>query len=289
MAIRFIITSDLHQNIGKWNDLVGIVKQEKPRFVLIAGDLLPKSGGFKGQQKFFPVLADYFEEIRRSGNTTILTFFGNDDYHPLEPLLDNFAAKGLCINLNGRVHREEGFVFCGMNRVRDFPFGYKHWCAPDGDFISCPVQFCGEGLTINDKGQWTKLPNLREHLLTKPNLYQQLDNLRSQLTCDEIRRSIWLLHCPPANVGMDICHDSRQVGSPNITRFIEETQPLLGCSGHIHESPYHAYGKWAARIGKTLWFQPGQEGQNLHFVNLDIADEFTVCNCIHSVFGTAEF
>ena len=165
MPIRFIITSDLHQDIRKWEQLVRVVEQEKPRFVLVAGDLLPKDGGFEGQRRFFPVLADHFAAMRGSGETTILTFFGNDDFHPLEPLLDDLAAKGLCVNLNAKVHREAGLVFCGMVHVRDYPFGYKHWCAPDGDFVSCPVQFCGEGLTVDAKGRWIKLRSLREYLL----------------------------------------------------------------------------------------------------------------------------
>ena len=78
-----------------------------------------------------------------------------------------------------------------------------------------------------------------------------------------------------------------QVGSPTITRFIEKTQPLLGCSGHIHESPYQPGGKWAARVGLTLWFQPGQEGQKLHYVSLDISDDFSIPTSRHGVFGAA--
>jgi Icc-related predicted phosphoesterase len=285
MPIRIIITSDLHQSIGKWHDLVRVVEQEKPRFVLVAGDLLPKDGGFNGQRKFFPVLADYLGAMRGSRETTILTFFGNDDFHPLEPLLDELAAKGLCVNLNGKVHREDGLVFCGMNHVRDYPFGYKHWCAPDDDFITCPVQFCGEGLTMDAKGRWVELPNLREYLLAKPNLRDRLEALRSQLKPDEIRHSVWLIHCPPADLGMDICYDGRQVGSPTITRFIEQTQPLFGCSGHIHESPYQPGGKWATRAGRTLWFQPGQEGHRLHYVSFEVGDDLSILTSRHSVFG----
>ena len=287
MPTRFIITSDLHQSIGKWRDLVQVVQRATPRFVLIAGDILTKLGGFEGQRRFFPVLADCLSAMRRTGETTILTFFGNDDYHPLEPQLDDLAAKGLCVNLAGRVHREEGFVFCGMNYVRDYPFGYKHWCAPDGEFVACPVQFCGQGLTLDAQGRWIKLIDLRQHLLAKPSLGDRLDALRAQLTPDEIPRSVWLVHNPPAGLGMDICHDGRQVGSPNILRFIEHTQPLLGCSGHIHESPYQPGGKWASRVGRTLWLQPGQEGANLHYVDLEIADALRIRACLHSVFGDA--
>ena len=287
MPIRFVIASDLHQNIGKWRDLVRVVEREQPRFVLVAGDLLPKDGGFNGQRKFFPVLADYLGTMRGSGQTTILTFFGNDDFHPLEPLLDDLAAKGLCINLNGKVHREDGLVFCGMNFVRDYPFGYKHWCAPDGNFVTCPVQFCGEGQTLDARGRWVELPNLREYLLAKPSLRDRLESLRSQLTPDEVRRSIWLVHCPPAGLGMDICYDGQQVGSPNILRFIQDTQPLLGCSGHIHESPYQAGGQWTARVGRTLWLQLGQKGQRLHHVSLEIGDDLGIDAHRHSVFGAA--
>ncbi len=285
MTTRFIITSDLHQSIAKWRGLVRAIEQEKPRFVLIAGDLLPKEGGFNGQRKFFRLLADYLRAMRGSGETTILTFFGNDDFHPLEPLLDGLAGRGVCVNLNGKVHREAGFVFCGMNHVRDYPFGYKHWCAPDGDFVTCPEQLCGEGLTLDAKGQWIRLTNLREYLLAKPSLGDRLEALRSQLTPDEVRRSIWLVHNPPSGLGMDICFDGRQVGSPNILRFIDDTQPLLGCSGHIHESPSQPGGKWAARVGRTMWLQSGQEGQKLHYVSLEITNALGIESTEHSIFG----
>ena len=285
MPTRLIITSDLHQSIGKWRDLVRLVEQDKPRFVLIAGDLLPKDGGFDGQRKFFRVLADFLTAMRATSETKILTYFGNDDFYPLEPLLDNLASQGLCVNLNGKVHREDGLVFCGMNYVRDYPFGYKPWCAPDGDFLTCSVQFCGQGLTLDAKGRWVELADLREYLLAKPSLCDRLESLRSQLTPDEVRRSVWLVHNPPAGLGMDICYDGRQVGSPNLLRFIQQTQPLLGCSGHIHESPYQTGGRWIARVGRTVWFQQGQEGQRLHYVSLEIGDDLGIRECRHSVFG----
>jgi Icc-related predicted phosphoesterase len=286
--MRLILTSDLHQNIAKWRDLVRVVEETKPRFVLIAGDILPKEGGFDGQRKFFRVLAQYLSAMQGAGKTTILTFLGNDDFHPLEPLLNELAGQGLCVNLGGAVHREDGLVFCGMNYVRDYPFGYKHWCAPDGDFLACSVQFCGEGLTVDAQGRWIRLADLREYLLAKPSLSDRLQALRSQLTPDEVWRSVWLVHNPPSNLGMDICYNGHEVGSPAILRFIQENQPLLGGSGHIHESPYQAGGQWAARVGRTLWFQPGQEGQRLHYVSVEVSDDLTVYSRQHSVLGTFE-
>jgi Icc-related predicted phosphoesterase len=177
--MKILVTSDLHQWIPKWKDLVKIVGKEKPRFILIAGDLLPKTGGYAAQKKFFSDLKTYCQEMKRSTSATVLTYFGNDDFHILEPLLDELEAGGLCLNLNGRVHREDGLVFCGMNKVRDYPFGYKYWCVPDEKFLACPQQFCGEGLTLDDRGEFILLKNLAEHLAAKPSIKQELERLKN--------------------------------------------------------------------------------------------------------------
>jgi len=237
MPIRFIITSDLHQDIRKWEQLVRVVAQVKPRFVLVAGDLLPKDS-FQQQKVFFAEMRRLCQALKKFGPVTLLTYLGNDDAHVLEPLLDELHTEGLCVNLNGRIHREEGLVFCGMNKVRDYPFGYKHWCVPDGDYVACPEQFCGEGLTFDADGNHVRLANLVEYLSAKPSIGDELNRLKEQLRSGEMERSIWMVHQPPTGLGMDICGDGQRVGSPTVLRFIQDTQPLLGCSGHIHESPH---------------------------------------------------
>jgi len=286
--MKLILTSDLHQRIEKWQDLVDAVKAERPRFVLIAGDVLPKLTNFNGQKKFFGQMRRHFQAMQQAGPVTALTYFGNDDAHILEPLLDELAAEGLCVNLNGRIHREEGLVFCGMNKVRDYPFGYKHWCARDGDHIACPQQFCGQGLTMDERGDFVPLQNLVDYLFAKRSIGEELHRLVEQLRPGEMARSIWMVHQPPTGLGMDICGDGRQVGSPTVLKLIEENQPLLGCSGHIHESPYQAGGQWMAQVGRTTWVQPGQMGHRLHAVSLEITPDWSVTDISHSVFGRPE-
>jgi Icc-related predicted phosphoesterase len=283
--MKILVTSDLHQWIPKWKDLVKIVGKEKPRFILIAGDLLPKAGGNVAQKEFFSDLKTYCREMKRSSSATVLTYFGNDDFHILEPLLDKLEARGLCINLSGRVHREDGLIFCGMNKVRDYPFGYKNWCVPDETFLACPQQFCGEGVTLDDRGEFIPLKNLAEHLAAKPSIKQELERLKNQLAEGEMQRSIWMVHQPPANLGMDICGNGQRVGSPTVLQFAADDQPLLGCSGHIHESPYQNGGKWIAHVGKTVWLQPGQINFKLHYVNLEITGDFSINSIRHSIFG----
>jgi len=46
---RLLLTADLHQHPAKWKLLVKATLQEKPDAVLIAGDILPKHGGFGRQ------------------------------------------------------------------------------------------------------------------------------------------------------------------------------------------------------------------------------------------------
>jgi len=286
--MKLLLMSDLHQWNPKWERLVKAVEAARPRFVLIAGDLLPKQGGVQDQAAFFSDMRRHLSAMARVGPITVLTYLGNDDAHILEPRLDQLEADGCCINLNGRIHREAGLAFCGMNRVRDYPFGYKHWCAPDGEYVACPEQYCGQGLTLDQNGNWVQLDDLVAYLISKPSIGDELQRLASQLSADEIARSVWMVHQPPAEFGMDICGHGQRVGSPALTTFITEHQPLLGCSGHIHESPYQPGGRWYTREGHTVWLQPGQIERSLHFVTLEVTDEMQITGINHSVFGDAD-
>ena len=284
---RLLITTDLHQHRGKWDKLVRAAAVEHPEFILIAGDILPKDVEFNQQRQFFPRLRKTLTAIREETGARVLLYLANDDGHFLEPDVDELAADGLCVNLNQRVHRENGLVFCGMSKVRDYPFGYKHYCVPDGDWVADPVQYCGEGLTLDENGNEIAIPDLRRYLLGKRSIQEHLQDLKTQLVSGEMSRSIWMVHQPPTSLGMDICGDGRQVGSPALLQFIKENQPLLGCSGHIHESPHQSGGQWVAQVGGTTWVQTGQVYDRLHYVTLDVTAEYAVTNVRHSVFGGA--
>ncbi len=277
---RLLMTTDLHQSRGKWEALIESAERERPAFILVAGDILPKDGGISRQREFFPQLRKMLQAIQDRTAARVLLFLANDDGHFLEPLIDELAADGLCVNLNQRVHRESGLVW-------DYPFGYKHYCVPDEEWVADPVQFCNPAITFDDRGNEIEIPDLRRYLQNKRSILRHLEDLKAQLQPDEMARSVWMVHQPPARLGMDICGDGRKVGSPTLTRFIQENQPLLGCSGHIHESPHQPGGRWKTNIGRTLWVQPGQVDRRLHYVTLDITGTHECTNTRHSVFGAA--
>lgn len=278
---RLLITSDLHQEIHKWDRLVQACEFEKPDLILIPGDLLPKWQPWPEEQKAW--LKDEFprilEQLRdSSGGAPVLTYFGNDDHHSLVDGMDELETRGLCVHLDQRVFRSHGLVFAGMSRVRDYPFGYKHWVARDGDFVDHPTQFAFR--------RPEQFEAHRSRLLAEPSLGERLESLAGELEPEEMRRSIWLVHQPPSGHGLDVLDNGVGCGSTDVLRFLERHQPLLSCHGHIHESPRSPGGNWVAAIGDTVAIQQGQMGRRLHYVTLEIDDDQIARDIRHSIFGS---
>lgn len=82
-------------------------------------------------------------------------------------------------------------------------------------------------------------------------------------------RTVYIIHDPPAGLGLDVCHGERQVGSKSVARFIEHHQPRLTLHGHIHESP-DVTGVWQNHIGRTVCSNPGQVEKGLVWLEIDL-------------------
>ena len=270
--MRFLITNDLHQQNQKWKLTVAAVKAEKPQWVFITGDLLPKQPfTLASQRDFFKHIERYLTEIKKLGVESVLTYLGNDDMALLEGELLELQQRGLCLNMNQFVYRGGGFAVAGMPFVRDYPFGMKTWCAPDGPHIVNPVQYT-KPVTMGGDGRWLDIPNLADYLKSKKSIGAMLNELDDQIPAVDKPNAIYMVHQPPSLCGMDICGNGAQVGSPTVLTFIERTQPLLTMHGHIHESPYQPGGRWHKQVGRTHVLQPGQLGSKLHYVVADISD-----------------
>jgi Icc-related predicted phosphoesterase len=62
---------------------------------------------------------------------------------------------------------------------------------------------------------------------------------------------VLVVHNPPKNTRIDVVTNGDHVGSDVIRKFVEDRQPLLTISAHIHESP------GIDKIGETTIFYPG--------------------------------
>ncbi len=77
-----------------------------------------------------------------------------------------------------------------------------------------------------------------------------LDTLTSSLP-DRTRPVIFVTHQPAYGTRLDQTTDGRHTGSHALRAFIEQHQPLLAVSGHIHEA------RGTDRIGQTVCVNPG--------------------------------
>lgn len=69
---------------------------------------------------------------------------------------------------------------------------------------------------------------------------------------------IWVYHWPP--LGSPTCWTgSRDYGDEDLVGWIDQHQPDLVLTGHVHQPPFRADGAWADRIGRTWVFNPGQQ------------------------------
>jgi Icc-related predicted phosphoesterase len=84
------------------------------------------------------------------------------------------------------------------------------------------------------------------------NFLKELKNLEKKNNMEY--KIVLVTHPPPYNTNID--YIGEHVGCKNFRKFIEEQQPIISVSGHIHET----FG-FEDTIGKTLVFNPGPDGR----------------------------
>lgn len=280
--VKVLALADVHQSAEKWSQLVSAVKNLKPDLVLIAGDIYPKDEGILNQVNYSNRLRNHAEAIRNVGAEIVL-IPGNDDNRLIVPELVKGDAEGLWHCVADRVKEIKGFEFCGCPWIRDYPFGYKHWVAPESpeDLSISPFQI-GPPLTIDDKNEVEAIINFEAYLKKKRSIIESLDHTAGMVK--NMKNSIWLIHEPPAGLDLDLCASGDRVGSPLVYKFLEEKQPLFSIHGHIHEAPKYNGGIWAAKIGRTFCVQPGQLDEVLYYVTFKL-NTGRVERLSHSVYG----
>lgn len=283
--MKVIALADVHQSEQHWERLVEAVCDQKPDLVLIAGDLLPKYDGILPQVNYIARIKDYSRAIKDNGAELVLVL-GNDDNQLAIPEMEQSDREGLWHYVQDRCRQVAGYTLCGCPWINDYPFAYKYWVAAESreDLSVSPFQL-GPPAIINEKNEIAEIPNLEAYLKNKPSIREALQNMAERV--EDFSRSIWLIHCPPTGLDLDLCGSGDRVGSPQIYEFIREKQPLITIHGHIHEAPACNGGIWARKVGQTMVIQPGQSFEELNYVTFDLSNG-EINEMEHSVYGVYE-
>lgn len=265
--MKIIYVTDIHGDQSKYWWVLEAAKDKGAYAVVNGGDMLPKEGDLHAEQREFikGFLDEYFAEYERAG-IYHFGYLGNDDLKIYDAAFDRICSKySRAVNLAQARFKLGSFEFIGMNWVVDYPFQLKDRCRKDKKDYVFQKQF-GPGLLSKETG-FEEIPNWFAHAETLPTIDEELKSLPKPKNPDQ---TIYVIHMPPARVGLDMCQSGETVGSESIHEFIKKTQPRLTLHGHIHESPSRS-GVWKAKVGKTICVQPGQLRDNaLSYVLIDL-------------------
>ena len=280
--MKILATSDIHQMSSKWKELVKICNEQKPDICLIAGDLLPKDNGILYHLNWFKHMEKYAKQINDNG-TKLALMLGNDDNQLLIPKMEEGEKEGLWYHLHEKIVEIDGYEFVGMPYVPDYPFGYKFWCHSEfkDNLRINETQFMKPCL-VADNNKFKNIKDYPEYLKSKKSIWESLTTLADKVK--DIKKSIWMIHAPPSDMGLDVCAHGEKVGSVAVLRFIEEYHPLLTIHGHIHESPEYNGKKWKQWSGGTLCIQGGQMDFDVHYSMIEL-ENGEIKSAKHSIYG----
>jgi len=251
----WFFTSDLHGQGALYEQVVSLTAAQRPRAVLIGGDLAPHATGDEGVQRQRVFLQGFLVEFARrlleaSPETRLLLMMGNDDWGANADCLDQ-QDGALWAVLHDRAVRVDGVRVAGLSWVPITPFTLKDWERWEDGAEEAPPRLDG-WVSVNGGVQPHRLDAARR----SPTIAAALDALASRGSAGE---TIFVLHSPPKGTRCDMISAAVHVGSRAIRAFIERHQPPLVLSGHIHESP-RVSNAWRDAIGRTVVVNPGQFG-----------------------------
>ena len=265
----WFFTSDLHGRHGRYRALLDAVAAERPRAVLLGGDLLPHA--FAGAADFLagwlgPRLADLRSALGED-YPEILAIMGNDDARALEPQWQDLERAGLWRYLAGDWAQIDGVPVLGYPWVPPTPFALKDWERFD---VS---RFTDPGCIAPDEGRHSVEVDRRAlHWRTIA------ADLARLATGRDLGRAVLLCHGPPHRTALDRADlDGKtvdhvpldvHVGSIALRRFVTAEQPAAVLCGHVHESA-RLTGRWREQLGRTWCLAACTDGPELGLVRLD--------------------
>lgn len=252
---EWFFTSDLHGQSDYYEQALALAIERRPRALIVGGDLGPHSqgdGAVRRQRLFLEgFLVEFARRLREAApEAELMLMPGNDDWGANLDVLEQHDGQ-LWRLLHDRVVERDGVRVAGLSWVPITPFGIKDWERWEDGEPETPAKLSGWISKGGEVSPFTFDPARRE-----PTIAAALDSLAART---EAASTVFVLHSPARNTHCDMTHARMHVGSRAIRRFVEQHQPPLVLSGHIHESP-RVSGAWRDTIGRTTVVNPGQFG-----------------------------
>ena len=255
--MKFIYSSDIHGDMKKYNKLLKLCLKNNINYLVLGGDLLPKNAEDREpiQRDFINNELDNYYKKLQDNNITLISILGNDDLEIIEKDYYNMISKyPNIIDVDNKLKEIEDISFIGLNKVLDAPFKRKDHIViednqkmPNQKSDKIYLDSCKRIITIEE---WEKERLLRDKMIDCLNRLPKGN-----------KKTIYILHDPPANVGLDWCKDKDKAGSKDIYNFLYNSNAYMSLHGHIHES-YKLSGKWYSKINNTIAIQLGQTELN---------------------------
>ena len=253
--MKFIYTSDIHGDKKKYEKLIELCKELKINNIIVGGDLFHKHAKERipVQIEFIKgYLRDYYKKLK-DNNINYIGIVGNDDLEiPCEIYYEMIKEFPNVHSVEVEPYSVDGISFIGSSYVLDAPFKRKDHIAIEEGLEMPPqksdviyVDKCQKEISVDE---WKELRK------TYPRMEDIVASLPKGKDGDKV---IYILHDPPANVGLDYCIDGTKAGSKAIYNFLKNSNAYMSLHGHIHES-YLLSGVWNKKIGNTIAIQAGQ-------------------------------
>ncbi len=206
----FLYVTDLHGNRRKYERTLALAVETGARLVVNGGDMYPHGRTHGDQERFLREFLDpHFAKYQEAG----IRHFGfpaNDDLRTHDPQFDAICSRyPLVENLAGRKIPAGPYEFLGFNLVSDFPFRLKDRARMDDCEFAFPVQF-GGGI-LSRHGGWEEIPDWEAYARTLPTIEEELAALPAP---DDPGRAVYVIHGPPAGLGLDVVRGGGSGRSP---------------------------------------------------------------------------
>ncbi|MBI1799590.1 MAG: metallophosphoesterase [Candidatus Eisenbacteria bacterium] len=252
---EWFFTSDLHGQNALYEQLLALASAQRPRAVIVGGDLCPHAVGSEGvhRQRLFlqGFLVEFARRLRENApGADLLLLMGNDDWGANTDCLEAHDGE-LWRVLHERAVDVGGVPVAGLSWVPITPFALKDWERWEDGGDESPPRLDG-WVSRGDSIEAHRFDPMRR----TPTIAAALEDLARRSPAHE---TLYVLHSPPRDTACDMIAPGTHVGSRAIRAFLERHQPPLALSGHIHESP-RVSSSYRDTVGRTVVINPGQFG-----------------------------